>query len=181
MPDLGEWVGIAQLLAQITVLLGFPLVIIRYFRTTRKEARDREYGTYNALDDKYLAFQQLCLEHPRLDIGDVPLAAPPALTADEQTQELIAFTILGSVFERAYLMYQDQRPSVRIRQWLGWHEYIESYCRRRNFRDAWTVTGRTFDVRFQQYMEGVIRGTFSSAAGQPSSEPAPASEDDVRS
>ena len=176
---LEDWARLAQLLASVTVLLGFPLVIIRYFRTTRKEARDREYGTYNALDDKYLAFQHICLEHPRLDIGDIPLAAPPILTAEEQTQEVIAFTVLCSVFERAFLMYQDQRFSVRIRQWLGWHEYIEGYCRRTNFREAWSITGKTFDVRFQDFMQGMLRAT--APVSRPLASPKAATEEHVRS
>lgn len=160
---LSDWAGLAQIAAHITVILGFPLILVRYFRATRKEARDREYGTYNALDDKYLEFQRMCFSHPRLDIFDVPLVDPPVKTVEECQQELVAFTFLMSVFERAYLMYQDQREDIRIRQWLGWHEYIESYCNRTNFKEAWEVSGKTFDGRFQAFMDHMMKHSSSGA------------------
>jgi hypothetical protein len=156
---INEWALAAQIAANVTVILGFPIIVIRYFRATRKEAKDREYGTYNALDDKYLEFQRICLANPRLDIFDIPLTATPENTPEEKAQELVAFTFLMSVFERAYLMYQEQRPGIRIRQWLGWHEYIESYCRRENFRQAWKVSGKTFDGNFQAFMDHLIKST----------------------
>ena len=65
-----DWLLYLDILNKVIVILGAPLAYIQYLRTKRKEKRDREYGTYNALDEKYLEFQKLCLEHPYLNIFD---------------------------------------------------------------------------------------------------------------
>ena len=157
MQALSDWLQVAQLIASITVVLSFPALIARYVRTTRKEARDRELGTYNALDDKYIEYLRICLQHPRLDIFDIPLQAPQSLSAEEKEQELIAFTILMSIFERAFLMYQQQNTAIKMRQWVGWQEYIVNYCARKNFKDAWIISGNTFDTSFQIFMQDILR------------------------
>jgi hypothetical protein len=99
--------------SKIIVILGLPLAYFQYKRTKRKEKRDREYGTYNALDEKYLEFQKLCLEHPYLNIFDIPDKAPEELNEKHEKEELILFTMLFSIFERAYLLYSDQDSTLK--------------------------------------------------------------------
>ena len=141
-----------ELLSYVAIIVGVPVGLYQYYRTVKREQQDREYGTYNALDEKYLEFQQLCLEHPELNVFDVPDSSPAHLSNTQQKQELIVFTMLFSIFERAYPMYSDQSTIIKERQWSGWHEYIGEYCRRSNFRKAWAVSGQTFDSTFQDYM-----------------------------
>jgi len=148
---------ILEALSFLAILLGIPVGIYQYLRAKRKEQIDREYGTYNALDEKYLEFQKLCFEHPQLDVFDISDSAPSVLNEQQTKQELIAFTVLFSIFERAYLMYHDQSTTVKERQWLGWEEYIESYCVRENFRNAWHTSGKTFDSEFQAYMKSKMQ------------------------
>lgn len=147
---------ILESLSYLAILLGIPVGIYQYLRAKRKEQIDREYGTYNALDEKYLEFQRICFEHPQLDVFDIRDGTSSVLDQPQKKQELIAFTILFSIFERAYLMYHDQSTTVKERQWLGWEEYIESYCKRENFRNAWCISGKTFDSEFQAYMQSRI-------------------------
>ncbi|MEX5281947.1 hypothetical protein [Nitrospira tepida] len=109
------WKDILEELSFLIVLVGVPIGLIQYFRAVKKEQIDREYGTYNALDEKFLEFQNMCLAHPDLDIFDVPDKTPGTLTAEQQKKELIAFTILFSIFERAYLMYHDQSTAIQQR------------------------------------------------------------------
>lgn len=141
---------------KLIIILGLPLAFIQYLKTTKKEKRDREYGTYNALDEKYLEFQKLCLDHPYLNIFDIPDANPGKLDAKQKKEELILFTMLFSIFERAYLLYSDQYSEIKKKQWLGWDEYIRSFCERDNFLDAWTISGNTFDTEFEAYMLNII-------------------------
>ncbi|HEX8169039.1 MAG TPA: hypothetical protein VF824_00700 [Thermoanaerobaculia bacterium] len=143
---------VLEALSYLTVVIGAPVALYQYRVKTRKEQSDREYGTYNALDEKYLEFLELCRQSPRLDVFDIPDDAPAALTPEEQKQELIAFTMLISIFERAFLMYHDQEDSIRKRQWTGWLDYIRDYCERANFRHAWTYSGDQFDTEFQAFM-----------------------------
>jgi len=143
---------IVELLDRLTVLIGVPAGLYHYTRTTKKEQRDREYGTYNALDEKYLEFLKLCLDHPSLDVFDIPDETPRQLTEEQAKIELIAFTMLISMFERAFLMYRDQSTAVKRRQWSGWDSYIREYCERKNFRRDWEILGDEFDEDFQRYM-----------------------------
>ena len=141
-----------ELLSYVAILVGVPVGLYQYYRTVTREQQDRGYVTYNAFNEKYLEFQKVCLEHPDLDVFDVQDQRPADLSETQQKQELIAFIMLFSIFERAYLMYSDQSTTIKERQWSGWHEYIGEYCRRSNFKKAWNVSGQRFDSAFQGHM-----------------------------
>lgn len=154
--SLVKWLDIAarwlDIASKAVVILGLPVGLFQYARTKKKEKRDREYGTYNALDLQYIEFQKLCLEHSDLNIFDVADDPAPKLTPKQAKEELILFTMLFSIFERAYLLYQSERSD----QWHGWESYINSYCQRENFLRAWEISGKTFDTNFEAYMATII-------------------------
>lgn len=140
-----------EILSYGAIIIGLPIGLYKYFQTKKKEQLNWEYTTYNALDEKYLEFQRLCLSHPELNIFDIPDKNPKPLndmSPQEKKEELIAFTMLISIFERAYLMYHDQTTHMKAKQWKGWKEYIISYSRRENFIRAWEISGGTFDEDF---------------------------------
>ncbi len=145
-----------DILSRAAVLIGIPVGLFQFWLKVRQEKRDRDYGTYNALDDKYISFQQLCLAHPQLDIFDIPDAPSTTLTSEQRKQELVALTLLFSIFERAFLMYLDRSKAIRQRQWTGWQTYLTSYCARSNFRRAWEISGHTFDAAFQEHMKACM-------------------------
>jgi hypothetical protein len=158
---------IAEFLSYVAVVIGVPLALLQYRMTVRKEQEDREYGTYDALDEKYIEFLKLCLSHPYLDIFDVPDKAPVELSPSQRKQELMAFFILFSILERSYLMYSDQSTIIKKRQWTGWEDYIGGYLRRPNFRMAWENYGAQFDSEFQNYMAGRLKETRTAAPTAP--------------
>lgn len=141
-----------EVLSYVSVILGIPIGLFRMSRTAKREQLDREYGTYNALDEKYLEFLGLCFDHPHLDIFELRDSAASELTPIQKKQELIAFSMLFSIMERAYLMYSDQTSDIKKRQWSGWQNYLIDYCGRVNFRAAWQVCGDQFDTRFVNYV-----------------------------
>ncbi len=151
-----DFVTYLDVVDKLVVILGLPIAFTQYFRTKKKEQRDREYGTYNALDEKYLEFQKLCLDHPYLNIFDIPDKYPKKLDEKQAKEELILLTMLFSIFERAYLLYSDQYSEIKKKQWLGWEDYIRSFCHRENFLTAWEISGNTFDTDFEAYMENLI-------------------------
>ena len=155
-----------ELLSYAAVVVGVPAGLLQYFLTVKKEQQDREYGTYNALDEKYIEFEKLCLQRPYLDVFDIPDKVPAALTEPQKKEEVIAFTILFAIFERAYLMYSDGSTAIKQRQWSGWDEYIRRFCKRENFRRAWVLSGNTFDTTFQHYMAECL-GEFSNPKASP--------------
>lgn len=150
---------IFELLSYIAVVGGIPLALYNYIRTKKKEQLDRDYGTYNALDEKYIEFQKLCLQYPYLDVFDVQDVNPVKLNEQQKKEELIAFTMLFSIFERAFLMYYDASDIIKKKQWSGWNEYIREYCSRDNFKSAWRISRTTFDTDYQNFMERTIQAS----------------------
>ena len=151
--DCCEWAKILDLSSKAATIIGVAGVIIAYL----KYRKEREYGTYDSLDNKYMEYQGLCLQYPYLDVFDVrdetSIKNPQKSDSEIAKEELILFTMLFSIFERAYLLYKDKSGKLRKLQWTGWEEYIESYCKRPNFRKAWEKSGKTFDKKFQAYMK----------------------------
>jgi hypothetical protein len=144
---------IASFVSNIVVIVGLPLAIFQYYSTTKKENLDREYEIYNSLDNEFKQWELLCLEHSELDIFDVPDSVPAKMDGKQMKEEVILFTVLFSLFERAYVLYADVDTEIKRSQWAGWNEYILSYCQRENFRKAWQISGNTFEEGFQNYMK----------------------------
>lgn len=148
--DIVEIVGWAFAVASVAIALW------RYWTAKVREQKDRDYGTYDALDDKYYEFTKLCFEHPKLDIFDLPDKAPGALTDTEAKQQLVAFSLLFQILERAYLMYEDRDSAESEEQWKGWELFIDRFSKRQNFRDAWDQLGAEWDPRFAKMMNEKI-------------------------
>lgn len=148
---------------QLITLVGILCAVWLYFEDKRHERRDREYGTYNALDDKYIDFLRLCLENPDLDVmWDIPLLRSEAPRPGELRREKILFSILTAILERAYLMYREQTSAVRRAQWAGWEAYIRLYMVKQNFRDYWESNGDQWDINFVTYMNSLFWETADS-------------------
>src|SRR5581483_4136258 len=130
--------------------------VVRYYVDTRRQQTARDYEAFDALDEKFLMFQRMCMAYPELDVFDVPDANPTPLTPQQKKQEIVLFTMLFAIFERAYLMYHAQTKKIMQRQWEGWKQYMEQFVGRGNFREAWKVSGQTYDSEFTDFMEGLL-------------------------
>ena len=151
--DLQTLNDLISMWASLTVALGGPAALFRYFRTTKNEKLVIENSAYDSTDQAFQGYQRLCLENPKLDIFDVRDEKPEELTTEEKKKEVIAFTMLFSVFERAHFIYTNYKSLTVSRQWDAWEAYIEDFCSRDNFKYAWKVSGVTFDPEFQKYMK----------------------------
>lgn len=155
-----EWFlpDVLQALANVAAVLGIPAALFVYIQEKRRERIEREYGTYHALDEKYIEYLGLCLQYPELDMYGLPLEDKAALTPQQAIQQYALFEILVSILERAFLMYRDQSTRVKRTQWSGWQEFIADWCARQNFRALWKLLGEGYDREFVAYMEGVMAG-----------------------
>lgn len=141
----------------IVTLLGVPVAIFVYLREQGLQRAEREYGTYDALDDKYIEIQQLCLDHPELDVFDTPYENPPELTETQRMQEEAILLIRISIFERAFLMYQRASKGLTQDQWEGWDQEMKEWLERANFRQVWKEHNRYFDSGFAGYLNEHFR------------------------
>lgn len=157
MQTLVEWKGALESISYLIVIASIPTAIFSYYITNKKEREDREFGTFDSLDDKFIEFQLLCLDKPYLNIFDVEDEHPVVLTALQKKEELIAYSVLFAIFERAYVMYKARGFHKHNSQWQGWVEVMHVYVQRQNYRDAWAVNGFGWDGEFEAYMNQLIQ------------------------
>lgn len=138
-------------------LIGVYLAFRKYRKELEYEKLEREYGTFDALDDKYVEFMYKCAEHPNLDLFSVPAASERQLSEEEIIRERALYSVLISIFERAHLMFEKRAsPELKMRQYPGWEETMRTYCQRESFRHEWSKIGIQFDIKFQIEMNEII-------------------------
>ncbi len=147
-----------ETISYTVVIFSIPVGLLEYYNNNKKERRDREYGTYDALDQKYADFQMFCFEHPYLDIFDIRDEHPKELDESQQKEEMIAFIMLYKIFERAFLMYREQNTDIKKKQWIGWDAYIQDYLDRPNFQKYLNKMIGQYDSDFDKYILGIIHG-----------------------
>jgi hypothetical protein len=156
------------MLANLASLFGIPLAIIIFVNEKEKERRDREYGTYDALDNKWLEFLQLCIQNPELDLHlELPLERRIKLSSNDKIRQYAMFEILIALLERSFLMYRDQSNSIKKAQWKGWSEYMHAWVKRDTFRRLWVIlmTKQYYDMEFMSYMNNLLLKTSSENTG----------------
>jgi hypothetical protein len=156
--------GFVEFLAQAATALGIPLALTAYIKAKREERREQEYNAYHALDEKYVEYLQLCIQHPKLDMYYIPVGSNEvALSPEEKIQQYALCEILISLLERAYLMYRDQSTTIARSQWEGsWNAYMRTWAKRELFRRLWAELGNQFDDDFVNHMNAIIRAEMAS-------------------
>ncbi|MEX2581565.1 MAG: hypothetical protein WD342_21085 [Verrucomicrobiales bacterium] len=141
-----------EALSYCAAILGIPAAIYVYVKEQSKLRDEREYGTYNSLDDKYIELQTICLSYPELDVFDSPYSVSRKLEEPQKLQEEAILLIRISLFERAFLMYRHASSKSRRDQWISWDREIQEWMERENFKAAWDKYATYFDRSFyQQY------------------------------
>ena len=154
----GTFAEVCELLANISTALGIPLAIYLFYQDRQREIREREYMTYDSLDSNYIEYLKLCLDHPDLDVFDIPLQPKPSLTPEQQRREAIVLSILCSILERSYLLYRQESTGLKIRRRLEWERYItQEWLPRDNFRLFWKQRGQGYHADFVRYMNGLVQ------------------------
>src|SRR6476620_159037 len=140
---------LAQILYYVTLSVAGPLALIEYFKAKKRDHLANEYKIYDELNDRFFEYQKIALEYYDLDILDVPNNDPSLAFDKKRKQEMVAYSILFSLFERAYLMFSHQADVFRQRQWSGWKHFLNDFLRRENVRTAWEASKATYDTDFQ--------------------------------
>jgi hypothetical protein len=141
-PNVRDWLEAASYVATV---LGIPIAIMVFWFETRRDRKLREEQIYLSPNQLYIEYLKLCLEYPQLDIYD--LATPAEQTPENTKRERIAFNILISILEQAYLLYRNH-PRRDNKQWQGWVDYTRWWMARPNFKRAWEELSIHFDSDF---------------------------------
>ena len=155
---------ITRIVYYIAMSIAGPLAVIAFLQVKKTERLEKEYRTYDELDNRFFEYQKLALEYYDLDILDVPNNDVSLAFDKKRKQEMVAHAILFSLFERAYLMFGDQTDTFRERQWSGWKRFLNDFIRRESVRSAWRLSKETYDTNFQAFMDRKIATVMTKPA-----------------
>jgi hypothetical protein len=150
--NLVDW----ELLSYVVTAIGLPTAIGIFLYEQKKERDNEEEEVFQLVSDNYQDFLKVVLENP-----DLRLFSPEETQSlnDEQRERMhIIFSMLVSLFERAYLMlYEPNMSSKQLRRWSSWDDYMREWCQREDFRSRLPVLLRGEDPEFVAYIESLAR------------------------
>jgi hypothetical protein len=141
-----------ELVSYVVTVIGFPAAIIAFLYEKRKERANEEDEVHQLLSDNYQEFLKTALENPDLRLFST--VGTPALTDEQRERMLIIFSMLVSLFERAYvLLYERKMSKTQARRWTAWEDYMKEWCRREDFRLSLAKLLPGEDAEFVAYIE----------------------------
>jgi hypothetical protein len=141
-----------EMLSYVVTVVGLPLAITVFIFEQRKERDNEEEEVYQLLSDNYQEFLKIALANP--DLRLFASEETPALSAEQRERMFIIFSMLISLFERAYLpLYEDKMTEKQLRRWRSWEDYMGEWCSRNDFRSALPALLRGEDPEFAAYIQ----------------------------
>jgi hypothetical protein len=141
-----------ELLSYMVTVVGLPLAISVFIFEQRKERNNEEEEVYQLLSDNYQDFLKIALEHP--DLRLFASEETSALSQEQRERMFIIFSMLISLFERAYLLlYEDNMKEKQLRRWRSWEDYMGEWCNRADFRASLPALLRGEDPEFANYIQ----------------------------
>ena len=144
-----------EMLSYIVTVVGLPMAIMVFLYEQRKERDNEEESVYQLLSDNYQDFLKVTLAHPDLRLFSAEKT--PQLSEEQRERMFIIFSMLISLFERAYLLlYENNMTPRQLRRWRSWEDYMSEWCQREDFRAALAVQLRGEDPDFVKYMQALV-------------------------
>lgn len=151
-----------ELLSYVVTVVGLPLAISVFIFEQRKERDNEEEEVYQLLSDNYQEFLKIALKNPDLRLFASEETA--ALSAEQRERMFIIFSMLISLFERAYLLlYETRMSDKQLRRWRSWEDYMGEWCSRVDFRSALPALLRGEDPEFAAYIQKLADHTLLPA------------------
>lgn len=159
-----------ELLSYVVTVVGLPLAIAVFLYEQRKERENEEEEVFQLLSDNYQDFLKIALENPDLKLFSMQEAE--GLDEEQLERKRIIFTMLVSLFERAYLLlYEDNMAAKQQRRWSSWEDYLQEWCMRPDFRQALPDLLGGEDPEFVDYLMRLL--THAVAGKAPNKIPQP--------
>lgn len=141
-----------EILSYVVTILGFPTAIIVFVIQERHQRQNEENGLHRMLSEEYDNFLQLMLANSDLLLFRNTLAEE-GLTPEQRERRHILYTILVSLFEKAYIIvHSDSMSRDTARLWSSWEDDMREWCRREPFRRALPNLLKGEDSEFSDYI-----------------------------
>lgn len=150
-----------ELASYIVTVIGLPMAIFVFIFEQRKERNNEEENVYQLLSDNYQDFLKIALDNSDLHLFSAE--ETPQLSNEQKERMLIIFSMLTSLFERAYLLlYEDEMSDQQKRRWSSWEDYMIEWLSRRDFRALLPTLLRGEDPSFAEYIQRLARESIPS-------------------
>lgn len=152
-----------ELLSYIVTVIGLPFAII-VFLVEQRRARDNEdEAIWHQISDAYASFLKMALNNPDLCLHN--RAATPGLSDEQRERMWVIFTLLISLFERAYLLaYSPRMTDIQRRRWNSWEDYMREWSAREDFQVCLPELLRGEDPDFARYISKLVEEAKSARA-----------------
>ncbi len=158
------WFEWAEALSYVVTIFGLPLAILVFMIEQRRQRQNEEEEIYQRLSDEYTAFLKLVLANPDLQLLRKQATHEP-LTDEQSERKLAVFSILVSLFERAYLLVYDEKMDRQTKRlWQSWEDYMREWCRRKDFRDALPELLKGEDEDFRAHIQRIAEAEAARSA-----------------
>jgi hypothetical protein len=145
-----------ELLSYIVTTIGLPAAIGVFLYEQKKERNNEEEEVYQLVSDNYQDFLKVALENP--DLGLFSQEETQSLSEAQRERMHIIFSMLVSLFERAYLLlFELNMSSKQLRRWSSWEDYMREWCQREDFRSHLPILLRGEDPEFVAYIESLAQ------------------------
>ena len=141
-----------EILSYVVTILGFPTAILVFLVQERRQRQNEENGLHRMLSEEYDNFLQLMLSNSDLLLFRNTLAEEE-LTPEQKERRHILYTILVSLFEKAYIIvHSDHMSRDTARLWSSWEDDMREWCRREPFRRSLPNLLKGEDSEFSDYI-----------------------------
>lgn len=151
-----SWIEFWELASYVVTVIGLPLAIVIFTVEQRKQRANEEVEIQQLLTDSYTDFLKIVLANP--DLRLLCAERTPDLTDEKNERIRAIFSILISLFERAFILtYDANATGRRKRDWLSWEDIIREWCRREDFRQMLPDLLVGEDKAFAQHISVLAR------------------------
>ena len=141
-----------ELMSYIVTVVGLPMAVFVFIYEHHKDQENEEEEVYQMLSDNYQDFLKVALDNPDLKLFSSGVVEN--LDEEQKERQFIIFTMLTSLFERAYLvLYEEKMSDKQARRWNSWEDYIIEWCRKPQFRVLLPRLMSGEDPSFVRYIE----------------------------
>lgn len=124
-----------ELLSYMVTVIGLPLAIFVFTYEQRRERANEDEEIQQLLSDSYADFLKLVITNSDLRLMSQNRA--PEFSDEQRERVLALYSILISIFERAYIMsYTAKSTGQGARYWRSWADIVEEWCQREDFRTS---------------------------------------------